>query len=474
MNRWPAYEMIRADDMSQASLVTRVSRRLACFLGTDSKGEHYKPKGTRRKYNEEDVKKAVDLVGKEGQTFAKVSNLFNIDKTYLFRAVAKQKKEEVIGSLKQKPKNKKKTVNLEPELNVVTKPADLDLLLDVGDVGVEPTSKTMFENVTEVGLHRLTYSSYRPTATSNSDTLANESDTFNQNSPGHPTALSKEAEKSHAEHLRTMAAYRPESSSPHRRFREREHFSFNMRFSQWEGSTTIDNFSSSQHLVDLERNTGIYPVERNKYPTARFDPEKFRRYLGRSVMGVYCTPTPPQQSFEAILLSKVRISEPSTQIRRRIDPNAKVITSEEFVAACEEKLNSKGKKDGRKKPSQHKSRLDYKDLEHMLMGYNNLNSGRNVSKACEEVSERCMCGVWPESFADFKVEADEEFLAAQVELTNEELQDWAQNPDTDAKTNEGMRMPEKKFSNKVMAETFQHVEKVFSKVRRGIMDAIQC
>lgn len=143
--------------------------------------------------------------------------------------------------------------------------------------------------------------------------------------------------------------------------------------------------------------TGIYPINRDKYPVDRFDPEKYQRYKDEPALQEedvdqdHVSPEPqpsvssssvlennnsrpgpstvsPVQSlsFEKLLLQKIKRTETEKKTRKRLDPKGCVITSEEWTIETErkkEKLATSRKRDlgGEKKIGEKRQKQDVKD-----------------------------------------------------------------------------------------------------------------
>ena len=155
----------------------------------------------------------------------------------------------------------------------------------------------------------------------------------------------------------------------------------------------------SDNIISGFRTTGIFPFNRDQYPISRLDPVKFKRYLelglqklSQSEADSTCSaataseflplshlsstdtisalpstssaqssgPTSPalpiseatspdvtlptQNSFENLLLSKIKRTEKQMSKHKRVDPTAKVITSEEYAQFLKEKKAQAQKK----------------------------------------------------------------------------------------------------------------------------------
>lgn len=170
----------------------------------------------------------------------------------------------------------------------------------------------------------------------------------------------------------------------------------------------------SDNIISGFRTTGIFPFNRNQYPISRLDPVKFKRYLElglekhkneadsicnaataseflplprlglSSVDTISALPStssqssgptspalpmsedtsPAQNSFENLLLSKIKRTEKQMSKRRRVDPTAKVITSEEYAQFLKEKkTQTQKKKKDTTKPAVKKTRSSKTDTK---------------------------------------------------------------------------------------------------------------
>ena len=133
------------------------------------------------------------------------------------------------------------------------------------------------------------------------------------------------------------------------------------------------------------KTTGIFPCDRSKYPTNRFDPEKLKRYndgerlepltlvettndqplpqpttsnhpTSRPTTGEQTEEAPFQSpnSFEQLLLARIKKTDAPSKSRRKIDVRVKVITSEEYAKEIEQKKKEEEEKKKKKRINKQK------------------------------------------------------------------------------------------------------------------------
>lgn len=203
------------------------------------------------------------------------------------------------------------------------------------------------------------------------------------------------------------------------------------------------NGLTDQVIKSSFEKTGVYPCNKERYPMHRLNPQKLKKYEERDPTEDVLYPFEDKEnqvtveepvipdladdssttlllestdssaskegkdnpSFESLLLSKIRRTTPTSKQRRKIDANAKVLTSEEYLEEIKEteKKNRKKQKSSRKRKHSSPSSSEDEGANNCTVTYQDESDLENITLE-DIIAEEDVTS----DFGDCQIDAQEE------------------------------------------------------------------